>query len=72
MTSVYIPGGDAQTLQDMCRKLGRAITDVRRRPGRAVDGVITRDFNRHDQVKGGDDASVAKQGMVDPIIDLMN
>ncbi|ENH66070.1 hypothetical protein FOC1_h10017516, partial [Fusarium oxysporum f. sp. cubense race 1] len=31
-------------------KLGRSITDVRRRPGRAVDGVITRDFNRHDQV----------------------
>lgn len=48
MASVYVPGGDAQALQDTCRKLGRAITDVRRRPGRAVDGVITSDFNRHD------------------------
>ncbi|KAJ0134411.1 hypothetical protein HZ326_22527 [Fusarium oxysporum f. sp. albedinis] len=48
MASVYVPGGDAQALQDTCRKLGRAITDVRRRPGRAVDGVITSDFNKHD------------------------
>lgn len=37
-----------------------------------MDGVTTGDFNRHDQMYGGDDVSVAKQGVVDPIIDLMN
>ncbi|KNB14072.1 hypothetical protein FOXG_17073 [Fusarium oxysporum f. sp. lycopersici 4287] len=31
-------------------KLGRAITDVRRRPGRAVDGVVTGNFNWHGQM----------------------
>jgi hypothetical protein len=46
--SVYVPGGDAQALQDTCGKLGRAITEVRRRPGRTVDVVITGDFNRCD------------------------
>ncbi|EXL39621.1 hypothetical protein FOCG_17780 [Fusarium oxysporum f. sp. radicis-lycopersici 26381] len=50
MASVYVPGGDSQALQDTCRKLGRAITDVRRRPGRAVEGMTTGDFNRYDQM----------------------
>ncbi|KAG6979443.1 putative RNA-directed DNA polymerase from transposon X-element [Fusarium oxysporum f. sp. conglutinans] len=70
--SVYVPGGDAQALQDTCGKLGRAITEVRRRSGRTVDVVITGDCNRHDQMWGGDDISVARQGEADPIIDLMN
>ncbi|KAJ0127393.1 Acetyl-hydrolase [Fusarium oxysporum f. sp. albedinis] len=65
--SVYVPGGDAQALQDTCGKLGRAITEVRRRSGRTVDVVITGDFNRHDQMWGGDDISVARQGEADPI-----
>ncbi|SCV57408.1 uncharacterized protein FFB14_15142 [Fusarium fujikuroi] len=46
--------------------------EVRRRSGRTVDVVITGDFNRHDQMWGGDDISVARQGEADPIIDLMN
>ncbi|SPJ70278.1 related to reverse transcriptase [Fusarium torulosum] len=70
--SAYVPGGDTQALQDTCIKLGRAITEVRRRSGRAVDVVITGDFNRHDQMWGGDDVSVERQGEADPIIDLMN
>jgi exonuclease III len=70
--SVYVPGGDVQALQDTCSKLGKAITEMRRRSGRAVDVVITGDFNRHDQMWGGDEVSVARQGEADPIIDLMN
>ena len=58
--SVYVPGGDAQALQDTCGKLGRAITEVRQRSGKTVDVVITGDFNRHDQMWGGDDISVAR------------
>lgn len=72
MASVYVPGGDAQTLRDMCSKLGRAITEVRRSPGRMVDVVITGAFNRHDQMWGGDDITAARQGEVNPIIDLIN
>ncbi|KAF5964566.1 reverse transcriptase [Fusarium coicis] len=70
--SAYVPGGDAEALQDICSKLGRAITEVRRRSGRVVDVVIAGDFNRHDQMWGGDDAAAARQGEADPIIDLMN
>ncbi|KAK7582830.1 hypothetical protein V3481_012128 [Fusarium oxysporum f. sp. vasinfectum] len=70
--SVYVPGGDAQALQDICTKLRKAIREVRRRSGRAVDLVIAGDFNRHDQMWGGDDVSVERQGEADPIIDLMN
>ena len=70
--SVYVPGGDAQALRDTCSKLSRAITEVRRRSGRAVDVMMAGDFNRHDQMWGGDDVSVERQGEADPIIDLMN
>ncbi|KAF6515789.1 hypothetical protein HZS61_004530 [Fusarium oxysporum f. sp. conglutinans] len=70
--SVYVPGGDAQALQDICTKLRRAIQEVRRRSGGAVDVVVVGDFNRHDQVWGGDDVAVERQGEADPIIDLMN
>ncbi|RKL00430.1 hypothetical protein BFJ70_g17447, partial [Fusarium oxysporum] len=70
--SVYVPGGDAQALQDICTKLRKAIREVRRRSGRAVDIILAGDFNRHDQMWGGDDVAVERQGEADPIIDLMN
>jgi len=34
--------------------------------------VIAGDFNRHDQLWGGEDVSLERQGEADPIIDLMN
>lgn len=34
--------------------------------------MIVGDFNRHDQLWGGDDVSLGRQGEADPIIDLMN
>jgi hypothetical protein len=37
-----------------------------------VELVIVGDFNRHDQLWGGDDVSLGRQGEADPIIDLMN
>ncbi|KAJ0131146.1 Ubiquitin conjugation factor E4 [Fusarium oxysporum f. sp. albedinis] len=70
--SVYIPGGDGQALQDICTKLRKTIREVRRRSARAVDIVLAGDFNRHDQMWGGDDVAAERQGEADPIIDLMN
>jgi hypothetical protein len=58
--SVYVSEGDAQALQDICTKLRKAIREVRRRSGRAVDIVLAGDFNRHDQMWGGDDVSVER------------
>ncbi|KMK56426.1 reverse transcriptase [Aspergillus fumigatus Z5] len=40
--------------------------------GAVVEIVIMGDFNRHDQLWGGDDVSLGRQGEADPIIDLMN
>ena len=70
--SVYVPGGDVQALRDTCINLRKTITDVRWESGRAVDVVIAGDFNRHDQLWGGDEVSMERQGEADPIIDLMN
>ena len=34
--------------------------------------IVASDFNRHDQLWGGDDILPHRQGEADPIIDLMN
>ena len=72
MASVYVEGGDAQALHDTCISLRKAITKVRRETGTEVAVMIVGDFNRHDQLWGGDDVSLERQGEADPIIDLMN
>ncbi|KAI2955870.1 hypothetical protein CBS147352_10986 [Aspergillus niger] len=40
--------------------------------GAVVEILILGDFNRQDQLWGGDDVSLRRQGEADPIIDLMN
>jgi exonuclease III len=72
MVSVYVEGGDASALDDVCDRLRKAITKVRRDAGTVVEIMIVGDFNRHDQLWGGDDVSLTRQGEADPIIDLMN
>ena len=71
VVSVYIPGGDPQALRDTCNKLDEAITDVRRRAGTVVDVMLAGDFNQHDQLWGGEDVTMVRQGEADPIIGLM-
>ena len=71
VVSVYIPGGDRQALHDACNKLDTVIQDARRRAGTVVDVVLAGDFNQHDQLWGGEDVTLARQGEADPIIDLM-
>ena len=72
MASVYVEGGDAAALDDACDRLRKAITKVRQDAGTVVEIIIVGDFNRHDQLWGGDDVSLTRQGEADPIIDLMN
>ncbi|KAJ5125944.1 hypothetical protein N7526_008121 [Penicillium atrosanguineum] len=72
MASVYVEGGDVSALKDTCDHLRKAITKVRRDTGTVVEVVIVGDFNRHDQLWGGDDVSLGRQGEADPIIDFMN
>lgn len=70
--SVYVEGGNVQALMETCDMLRTVATEVRRGAGQVVDVVIAGDFNRHDQLWGGDDISWLRQGEGDDIVDLMN
>jgi hypothetical protein len=72
MASVYVEGGDASALDDACDHLRKAVAKVRRDTGAVVEVMVVGDFNRHDQLWGGDEVSLGRQGEADPIIDLMN
>ncbi|KAJ5963032.1 hypothetical protein N7501_007973 [Penicillium viridicatum] len=72
MASVYVEGWDAAALDDARDRLRKAIIKVRRDAGNLVEIMIVGDFNRHDQLWGGDEVSLTRQGEADPIIDLMN
>ncbi|KZL81062.1 reverse transcriptase, partial [Colletotrichum incanum] len=72
VASVYVPGGERHALRSICDDLRRIVLDVRQRADRLVDVVIAGDFNRHDQLWGGDEISMVRQGEADAIIDLMN
>ncbi|KAK9444805.1 reverse transcriptase [Metarhizium brunneum] len=71
VASVYVGGVETQALTDTCRLLRRIITDTRRGVLQEVDVVISGDFNRHDQLWGGDEVRPAGHGEADEIIDLM-
>ena len=71
VVSVYIPGQDPEALLQEIQRMEESIQSTRRRYGTRVDIVLLGDFNRHDQLWGGDDSSLQRQGEADPIIDLM-
>ena len=72
VVSVYVPLHDPRALHEACAHLRGVVRDARRRSGTTVDVVFAGDFNRHDQLWGGDDVALERQGEADPIIDLMN
>ncbi|KAJ9481167.1 hypothetical protein VN97_g12332 [Penicillium thymicola] len=72
MASIYVEGEDAPALDDACNHLRKAITKVRRNTGTVVEIITVGDFSRHDQLWGGDNVSLGRQGEADPIIDLTN
>ncbi len=70
--SVYIAGADEEAHRISTHKLRQAIRETRQRVGTRVDVMLLGDFNRHDQIWGGDDVAPERQGEADPIIDLMS
>jgi ribonuclease HI len=72
VASVYVPGGDPQALRETCDSLRKAVRDVSSGAGVVVEVLIAGDFNRHDQLWGGDEVSLERQGEADQIIDLMS
>jgi hypothetical protein len=72
IASVYVEGGNASALDNTCNHLLNTITKVQRDTGTVVEILIMGDFNQHNQLWGGDDVSLGRQGKADPIINLMN
>ncbi|KAF5235112.1 hypothetical protein FAUST_7284 [Fusarium austroamericanum] len=72
VVSVYVPERDDQALQDTCNLLRQVISGTRRQAERLVNVVVVGDFNRHDQLWGGDDISLTRQGEADQIIHIMS
>jgi endonuclease/exonuclease/phosphatase family metal-dependent hydrolase len=57
---------------DAIDKLDQLSRETRNRVGKRVDVLLAGDFNRHDQLWGGDEISASRQGEADPIIELMS
>lgn len=72
LASVYVEGANAAALSETVLLLDTAISTARRRGGPRLDIVVAGDFNRHDQLWGGDEVLSSRQGEADPIIDFMN
>jgi hypothetical protein len=70
--SVYIEGGDAAELATAMKLIEDLIRETRRKRGANIGIILAGDFNRHDQLWGGNDIIPIRQGEADPIIDLMN
>jgi hypothetical protein len=69
---VYVKGNDTEALLETLCELHQLIHKTRTEIGMRTDVILTRDFNRHDQLWGGDDVLAARQGEADPIIDFMS
>lgn len=72
LASVYVEVHNQEALVDIVEKLRQLIVDARRKIGTRLDVLITGDFNRHDQLWGGDEVSQRRQGEADPIIDMIS
>lgn len=72
LASVYVEGSNTAALSETMRLLDDVISTVQRRSGPRLDVVVAGDFNRHDQLWGGDGVLPAQQGEADSIIDFMN
>jgi hypothetical protein len=57
VVSVYIEGGSDEALEAAMRELDRLIRRFRDGTGTRIDIVLAGDFNRYDQLWGGDDVS---------------
>ncbi|KAI8402270.1 hypothetical protein FOFC_17577 [Fusarium oxysporum] len=84
VVSVYVAGKDEDALRTaisvvMMRShagctfcLHTTIESFRSSTGKRTDIILVGDFNRHDQLWGGDEVTGRRQGEAGPIIDLMD
>ncbi|KAF4415370.1 reverse transcriptase [Fusarium acutatum] len=72
VVSVYMVGKDEEALRTAMRQLHATIGSFRNSMGKRTDVILAGDFNRHNQLWGGDDVTGRRQGEAGPIIDLMD
>lgn len=72
VVSVYVKGQDEEALLDTTRHIRDVVQLVQRRMGPRMDVILAGDFNRHDQLWGGENVLPERQGEADPIVDLMS
>jgi len=72
LASVYVEGSNTAALSETMRFLDDVISTAQRRSGRPLDAVVAGDFNRHDQLWGGEGTLPARQGEADSTNDFMN
>jgi hypothetical protein len=72
LASVYVEGANAAALFEMLRSLDDVVSRAQCRGGLRLGVVVAGDFNRHDQLWGGDAVMPTRQGEADPNIDFMN
>lgn len=70
--SVYIEPANPETLLNTIGLLRPAIQKAQQRLGTRMDVILAGDFNQHDQLWGGNDISLARQGKADILIEIMN
>jgi ribonuclease HI len=69
--SVYIPHHDQEALTQELRHIEGTIQRTRVRYASRLDLLVLGDFNRHDQLWGGNNVSAERQGEADGIIEMM-
>jgi hypothetical protein len=72
VVSVYVPKGSLAILQRILQLLQQVIESAYLQTGSRLDILVTGDFNRHDQLWGGEEVlSRQRQGEADPIVDFI-
>ena len=71
VVSVYVEGNNEEALISTIRLLHGLVVDLQGRDGIRTDVLIMGDFNRHDQLWGGDQISPVRQGEADALVDYM-
>ncbi|KAL3713494.1 hypothetical protein TMatcc_002197 [Talaromyces marneffei ATCC 18224] len=71
VVSVYVEGNNEEALISTTRLLHNLVVDIHGRDGIRTDVLIVGDFNRHDQLWGGDQISPARQGEAEVLVDYM-
>jgi hypothetical protein len=71
VVSVYVEWNNEEALISTTGLLHGLVVDIRGRDGIRTDVIIMGDFNRHDQLWGGDHISSVRQGEADALVDYM-